>query len=253
MCRIPLTGVFLRDSISFTLVYPFESGSPGQVLISLSDSWCPSMINMSVCFYWTRRCWGPGQPVPASPVHQRKPIHWPVVCSRACGPGGAFRVPQVELSPSQTQLEVLLQSVDLVMARHSQLQKQVLALYRQFLQAGKDKPGFVPRIREEFRVNARIKRTDVMHIEYLYRRGQRQLEQLKDINTKQLGSFSKADNQSWGSVTSDLSQHTSCESDSDISIQADWTGTYWCTCFLTLVSVVAHWKNVFAIRARWCN
>lgn len=96
----------------------------------------------------------------------------------------------------QTQLKVLLQSVDLVMARHSKLQKQVLALYRQFLQAGKDKPGFVPRIREEFRVNARIKKTDVMHIEYLYRRGQRQLEQLRDINTKQLGSFAKPDNQS---------------------------------------------------------
>lgn len=109
---------------------------------------------------------------------------------------GAFRVSQFEFSPSQTQLEVLLQSVDLVMARHSKLQKQILALYRQFLQAGKDKPGFVPRIREEFRVNARIKRTDVMHIEYLYRRGQRQLEQLKDINTKQLGSFSKPDNHS---------------------------------------------------------
>lgn len=81
--------------------------------------------------------------------------------------------------------------------RHSKLQKQVLALYRQFLQAGREKPGFVPRIREEFRVNARIKRTDVMHIEYLYRRGQRQLEQLRDVNTKQLGSFSKPTENSW--------------------------------------------------------
>ncbi|KAJ3604704.1 hypothetical protein NHX12_029444 [Muraenolepis orangiensis] len=77
------------------------------------------------------------------------------------------------------------------MARHSKLQKQILALYRQFLQAGRDKPGFVPRIRDEFRVNSSIKRTDVMHIEYLYRRAQRQLDQLKDTNTKQLGSFSK--------------------------------------------------------------
>lgn len=55
--------------------------SPEQVFISLSDSWYPSMINMSVCFYWTRRCWGAGQPVPASPVHQRKLIHMPVVHS----------------------------------------------------------------------------------------------------------------------------------------------------------------------------
>ncbi|XP_054895842.1 succinate dehydrogenase assembly factor 1, mitochondrial [Poeciliopsis prolifica] len=77
------------------------------------------------------------------------------------------------------------------MSRHSKLQKQVLALYRHFLRAGKDKPGFLPRIRDEFRENARIKKTDVMHIEYLYRRGQRQLQQLQDANTKQLGSFSR--------------------------------------------------------------
>lgn len=109
-------------------------------------------------------------------------------CPRAFLFVTTFRFPQKNSSASG-------QST-LVMPRHSKLQKQVLALYRQFLQAGKDKPGFVPRIRDEFRVNARIKKTDVMHIEYLYRRGQRQLEQLRDINTKQLGSFSKPANQS---------------------------------------------------------
>ncbi|XP_034025414.1 succinate dehydrogenase assembly factor 1, mitochondrial [Thalassophryne amazonica] len=77
------------------------------------------------------------------------------------------------------------------MSRHSKLQKQILDLYRQFLRAGQTKPGFIPQIRQEFRANACIKKTDVMHIEYLYRRGQRQLEQLKDANTKQLRSFSK--------------------------------------------------------------
>ncbi|XP_056275335.1 succinate dehydrogenase assembly factor 1, mitochondrial [Pseudoliparis swirei] len=79
------------------------------------------------------------------------------------------------------------------MARHSKLQKQILNLYRHFLRAGRDKPGFVPRIRDEFRENAGIKKTDFMHVEYLLRRGQRQLEQLRDNNTKQLGSFSRPD------------------------------------------------------------
>ena len=97
----------------------------------------------------------------------------------------------------------LERSFGLQMARHSKLQKQVLALYRQFLRAGQDKPGFIPRIRDEFRENARIKKTDVMHIEYLYRRAQRQLEQLKDVNTKQLGSFSKPAEKSWP-LASDL-------------------------------------------------
>ncbi len=83
------------------------------------------------------------------------------------------------------------------MARHSKLQKQILSLYRQFLRAAQDKPGFIPRIRDEFHANASIKKTDVMHIEYLYRRGQRQLELLKDVNTKQLGTFSKSKEDSW--------------------------------------------------------
>ncbi|OCU02418.1 hypothetical protein XELAEV_18008181mg [Xenopus laevis] len=78
------------------------------------------------------------------------------------------------------------------MVRHSKLQKQILSLYRQFLQAGKEKPGFVPRIRDEFQKNAKIPKTDVMHIEYLLRRGQRQLQQLQDVNTKQLGTFIKS-------------------------------------------------------------
>lgn len=83
------------------------------------------------------------------------------------------------------------------MVRHSKLQKQVLSLYRQFLRAGQDKPGFLPRIREEFRTNAAIQKTDVMHIEYLCRRAQRQLEQLRDVNTKQLGFFSNTKEDSW--------------------------------------------------------
>ncbi|XP_061106391.1 succinate dehydrogenase assembly factor 1, mitochondrial [Conger conger] len=82
------------------------------------------------------------------------------------------------------------------MVGHSKLQKQVLSLYRQFLRAGKHKPGFLPRIRDEFRQNAHIPKTDVMHIEFLYRRAQRQLDQLKDINTKQLGTFVKPADQS---------------------------------------------------------
>lgn len=114
------------------------------------------------------------------------------------------------LSEWKSQLKVLQPFVH-VMVRHSKLQKQVLALYRQFLRAGQNKPGFIPRIRDEFRANAHIKKTDVMYIEYLYRRGQRQLEQLRDVNTKQLGSFSKPADQSWGHVTSDPPEGLCCK------------------------------------------
>ncbi|XP_054855944.1 succinate dehydrogenase assembly factor 1, mitochondrial [Eublepharis macularius] len=77
------------------------------------------------------------------------------------------------------------------MVRHSKLQQQVLSLYRNFLRAAKDKPGFLPRIRAEFRKHAQIPRTDILLIEYLLRRGQRQLEQLRDVHTKQMGVFVK--------------------------------------------------------------
>ncbi|XP_069483540.1 succinate dehydrogenase assembly factor 1, mitochondrial isoform X8 [Ambystoma mexicanum] len=75
------------------------------------------------------------------------------------------------------------------MVRHSKLQKQILSLFKQFLRAGREKPGFLPRIQEEFRKNSKIPRSDVMQIEFLLRRGQRQLEQLKDSSTKQMCTF----------------------------------------------------------------
>ncbi|XP_062818369.1 succinate dehydrogenase assembly factor 1, mitochondrial [Anolis carolinensis] len=77
------------------------------------------------------------------------------------------------------------------MGRHSKLQRQVLSLYRSFLRAGKGKPGFLPQIRAEFRQNARIPRTEVLLVEYLLRRGQKQLEQLQNTHTKQMGAFVK--------------------------------------------------------------
>ncbi|XP_041035020.1 succinate dehydrogenase assembly factor 1, mitochondrial [Carcharodon carcharias] len=77
------------------------------------------------------------------------------------------------------------------MVRHSKLQKQVLNLYKQFLRAAREKPGFLPLIHDEFHKNSRIPRTDVMHIEYLLRRGQRQLDLLSKSNTKQLAAFTR--------------------------------------------------------------
>lgn len=75
------------------------------------------------------------------------------------------------------------------MARQSRLQREVLGLYRQFLRACRGKPGFLPRVQAEFRRAARIPRTDVLLIEYLLRRGQRQLEQLREGHATRMGFF----------------------------------------------------------------
>lgn len=65
-------------------------------------------------------------------------------------------------------------------ARRSQLQREVLRLYRQFLVACRDKPVETKHIvKRDFRKNANIKRTDTIMIEYLLRRGKRQLKILQ--------------------------------------------------------------------------
>ncbi|XP_075393471.1 LOW QUALITY PROTEIN: succinate dehydrogenase assembly factor 1, mitochondrial [Tenrec ecaudatus] len=75
------------------------------------------------------------------------------------------------------------------MSRHSRLQKQVLGLYRELLRAGRGKPGAEARVRAEFRQNACLPRSDVLRIEYLYRRGRRQLLLLNSTHAKSLGAF----------------------------------------------------------------
>ncbi|KAK1330277.1 hypothetical protein QTO34_010465 [Cnephaeus nilssonii] len=62
------------------------------------------------------------------------------------------------------------------MSRPSRLQRQVLSLYRELLRAGRGKPGAEARVRAEFRQHACLPRSDVLRIEYLYRRGRRQLQ-----------------------------------------------------------------------------
>ncbi|KAK0047011.1 succinate dehydrogenase assembly factor 1 mitochondrial [Biomphalaria pfeifferi] len=75
--------------------------------------------------------------------------------------------------------------------RHSKVQKQVLSLYKQFLKVTKDKPSFQDYVRQEFRQNAELSKSDVIKIDYLLRRGWRQLEVLKSSAVKSAGVFVK--------------------------------------------------------------
>lgn len=81
----------------------------------------------------------------------------------------------------------------------SRLQKQVLSLYRKFLRASQDKPGFTDYIKHEFRKNSVISKTDGLRIEYLLRRAQNQLKQLEKMETKSMGFFTQeaASDKSW--------------------------------------------------------
>lgn len=75
------------------------------------------------------------------------------------------------------------------MSRHSRLQRQVLSLYRELLRAGRGKPGAEARVRAEFRQHACLPSSDVLRIEYLYRRGRRQLQMLRSGHATAMGAF----------------------------------------------------------------
>ncbi|KAF2141839.1 uncharacterized protein K452DRAFT_298501 [Aplosporella prunicola CBS 121167] len=71
------------------------------------------------------------------------------------------------------------------MARLSGLQRDVLALYRQCLRATRQKPletrpHFRAFARQEFEKNLAIEKRDFAAIEYMLRRGHRQLEIYED-------------------------------------------------------------------------
>ena len=57
----------------------------------------------------------------------------------------------------------------------------------------KDRPGVEQHIKSQFRKNAVIPKTDVLHIEQILRRSQRQLDQLKKPSVRGIGSFQNND------------------------------------------------------------
>ena len=98
------------------------------------------------------------------------------------------------------------------MARMSRVQKQVLSLYKQFMRATKDQPGFQEYIQREFRKNAAMPKTESIKIEYLLRRGWRQLDMLKTSSVSSAGVFEQDSSETNQNPTSETSENTSSES-----------------------------------------
>ena len=68
-------------------------------------------------------------------------------------------------------------------SRHSKLQREVLRVYRQLLRASNGKVGMREYIRSEFQRNAKeIDGKNVLQIEYLLRRAQKQLKGIGSID-----------------------------------------------------------------------
>ena len=73
--------------------------------------------------------------------------------------------------------------------RHSKIQKQVLSLYKAFLRASESKPGFEHYVKSEFKKNAALDKKNVIQIEFLMRKGQRKLDEIKDPHVSGMGLF----------------------------------------------------------------
>lgn len=80
------------------------------------------------------------------------------------------------------------------MPRYNKLQLQIFSLYRQFLRVARDKPGTAEYVKQEFHRNAKIPKIEILRIEHLYRKGQRQLESFKKSTTKGIGYFRPDEN-----------------------------------------------------------
>ena len=73
--------------------------------------------------------------------------------------------------------------------RRSQIQRQVLSLYKNCLRSAENKPGIKTMVRNEFKKQANVPKTDIMRIEHLVRNGQRKLKMIQDPNVKAMGKF----------------------------------------------------------------
>ena len=76
-----------------------------------------------------------------------------------------------------------------VMTRRSQIQKQVLILYRNLLRMANSRPGMKSHIRAEFQRHKEIPKTNIMQIEYLLRLGNKRLAELKNGSIVSIGTF----------------------------------------------------------------
>jgi succinate dehydrogenase assembly factor 1 len=80
------------------------------------------------------------------------------------------------------------------MSRHSNIQKQILSLYKEFLKTSKGRTGMAEHITGEFRKNASIPKADTMRIEHMFRRGQRQLDVLKKSTVRGISVYQRETN-----------------------------------------------------------
>lgn len=77
------------------------------------------------------------------------------------------------------------------MSKYSQLQLEVLSLYKRCLRASSNKPSINEIVKQEFRINATIPKSEILRIEHLLRQGSRKLKMINDPFVTSIGKFTK--------------------------------------------------------------
>ena len=77
------------------------------------------------------------------------------------------------------------------MTKHTRIQLQVLRLYKDFMRTAAKRPGIAEHVRSEFKKNKTVPKKNILMIEYLMRRGERQLAQLSKSTVQGVGVFEK--------------------------------------------------------------
>ena len=70
--------------------------------------------------------------------------------------------------------------------RYSKLQLSVFSLYKRLIRASEGRPGFKEHVQKEFRKNAMIPRTNILQIEYLLRKGEKQVKNLQNTGIQSM-------------------------------------------------------------------
>ncbi len=77
------------------------------------------------------------------------------------------------------------------MPRHTKLQLQVLRLYKSFLRSAAGRPGIPDHVKSEFKKNATVPKKNILQIEYLIRRAERQLQLMSKPSVRGVGVFER--------------------------------------------------------------
>ena len=75
--------------------------------------------------------------------------------------------------------------------RYSKLQLTVFGLYKRLIRSCEGRPGFKEYIQSEFRKNAKIPRKNILQIEYLIRKGEKQLKDLQKAECESINIVKK--------------------------------------------------------------